>query len=93
MEEKETSTVKWLDCLISDLASRNDVEIRLAKKFGPRWEHVTGTRNARGLATWRFSIDPDFSLFIEAAQFPEHLVDELTVLGEEIVKRIYEKGT
>jgi hypothetical protein len=92
MEEKGTSTAEKLNNVVTEFASRHKVSVRLARKFGMRWEFVAGGRNLKGLGSWQFSIDPDFSLFIEAAQFPEHLVHELTVLGEEIMKRVHEKG-
>lgn len=92
MAVKGTSTVEAMDDLLADFASRHNVRIRLAKKFGHRWEFVAGGRELEGMDSWRFSIGPRFALLIEAPQFPEKLVDDLTVLGEELMKRIHEKG-
>ena len=93
MRENGTSTVEKLNDLVSEFAVRHNMSVRLARKYGRRWEFVAGGLNVKGLASWRFSIDPQLSLFIEAPQFPEHLMDDLTVLGAEILKRVHEKGT
>ncbi len=92
MAEKETSTVDSIEKLLADFESRHSMRIWLAKKFGPRWEFVAGSRDIEGLNSWRFSIGFRYTLIMEAPLFPDQLSPDLTALGEELMKRINENG-